>query len=232
MDCLKRTALLGQIGKRHGRLQTHAQTFGAHGFGDHLVGLARKLSCLCLGDDRQLFYFQVGQGLHRPLVGSASVWVNAIRNELLPHAQHLDRRVLETAERLSGSVHQQTLGSVADANCGCVAQQPFRQTLNLNCDVFGLQHIDVDADHLTCGDANACLGPVAPDVDFVLSRVALTVAAPLGIVLPGTQAKHARLFSAGLDRQNGVAAIYECGPKLGHVIVWIHAFLQNGGSSA
>ena len=170
--------------------------------------------------------------MHRPLIGSASVWVNAIRNELLPHAQHLDRRVLETAERLSGSVHQQALGRVANTNCGCVAQQPFRQTLNLNGDVFGLQHIDVDADHLACGDANACLGPVAPDVNFVLGRVALTVAAPLGVVLPGTQAKHARLFSTGLDRQNGVAAIYECGPKLGHVIVWIHAFLQNGGSSA
>ena len=158
--------------------------------------------------------------------------MNAIGNELLPHTQNLDRRVLETTERLSSAVHQQSLGRVANTNCRCVAQQPFRQTLNLNSDVFGLQHINVDADHLACGDANACLGPVAPDVDFVLGCVALTVAAPLGVVLPRTQAKHARLFGAGLDRQNGVTAIYECGPKLGHVIVWIHAFLQNGGSSA
>ena len=224
--------MLGQIGERLWRLQTYSQTFGAHRFGDHLVRLARKLSSLFLGDDRQFFDFQVGQGLHRPLVGLAGIRVNAIGDELLPHTQDLNGRELKATERLGRTVHQQSLGGVADANCRCVSQQPFGQALNLNSDVFGLQHINIDANHLACGNTNASLGPVAPDVDFVFCRVALTVTAPLGIVLPGTQAKHARLLSAGLDRQNGIAAIYERGPKMGHVIIWIHAFLQNGGSSA
>ena len=124
LHCLERAALLGQIGERLWRLQTYSQTFGAHRFGDHLVRLACKLSSLCLGDDRQFFDFQVGQGLHGPLVGLAGIRVNAIGDELLPHTQDLNGRELKATEGLGRTVHQQSLGGVADTNCRCVAQQP------------------------------------------------------------------------------------------------------------
>ncbi len=69
-----------------------AQTLGAKVGRDQQIRFLGKLTGLRLGDRRQIAQVQIGQTLHRPVIGLPSIRVDAVGDELLAQAQHFDGR--------------------------------------------------------------------------------------------------------------------------------------------
>ena len=213
-------------------MQPDTQGFGTQVLRHQCIGSLGKLPGLLLGNNGQLIQLEVRKGVIRPVVGLAGIRMDAIGNELLSQAKHFNGWVLEATKWLVSPVDQQALGRMSDSDRRCITQHPPGEPFDLLCDFLGLQDININADHPACGNPNACLGPVTPNVDFVFGGVALAVATPFWIVMPGTQSVHPGLFAGRLDRQNGIATVDQCGAQTRHVIDRVHSNFQNGGSSA
>ena len=151
--------------------------------------------------------------------------MNAVGQELLAQAQHLDRRVLEALEGLGCAVDQQPFGCVANAHCWRITQKPLGQRFDGQGQRLGMNHINVDPNHAPGRNTDAGLWPFAPDIDLVVRRVTLAVSAPFGVVVPRAQTVHARLLGARLDRQDRKPVVDQAGAKLRHEICVAHHVL-------